>query len=151
MLAGGMPSRPIPPPLLYADTESSADALYFGRVVVPDPFIAFGARGKKHAVVSALEFGRIKSESDFDVVLPLEEWTRRARAVWPRRSIGPAEVIVLLARHYRQKRFTVPGNFPARVYQQLRNLGLGIDIAAGPLFSEREIKSRAEAAAIREG
>ena len=31
-----------PPPLLYTDTLVSADMLYFGRVEVHDPFIAFG-------------------------------------------------------------------------------------------------------------
>ena len=39
---------------------------------VPDAFIALGVRGKKYAVVSALEFGRVQRTSDFDVVLPLE-------------------------------------------------------------------------------
>ncbi len=63
-------------PLLYADSERSADALYFGRVRVPDPFIAFGARGRKFAVVSALEFGRVSRDSAFDVVLPLEDWLK---------------------------------------------------------------------------
>jgi len=61
-----------PPPLLYADSESSSDALYFGRISVPDPFIAFGLRGRRHAVVSALEFARVKGNSKFDVVHPLE-------------------------------------------------------------------------------
>src|SRR5271170_7256750 len=103
-----MPSRPVPPPLLYADTESSADALYFGRVGVPDALIAFGAKGRKYAVVSALEFGRVRRESDFDVVLPLEDALRRARANWPRRKVGVAEVILLLAKELGQKRFTVP-------------------------------------------
>jgi hypothetical protein len=41
-----VPAKNPLPPLLYADTERSADALYFGRVGVPDPFIAFGLRGK---------------------------------------------------------------------------------------------------------
>ena len=40
---------------------------------VPDPFIALGVRGRKIAVVSALEFGRVKRDSDFDTVLSLEE------------------------------------------------------------------------------
>ena len=34
------------PPLLYASTYHSADMVYFGRVEVHDPFIAFGAHGK---------------------------------------------------------------------------------------------------------
>ena len=68
-----------PPPLLYADTERSADALYFGRIGVPDPFIAFGRGGRKYAVVSALEFNRVRRDSAFDVVLPLEARLQRAR------------------------------------------------------------------------
>jgi Xaa-Pro aminopeptidase len=44
-----------PPPLLYANTQSSADMLYFGGVEVHDPFIAFGdARGRRITVQSAL-------------------------------------------------------------------------------------------------
>lgn len=52
--------RPTPSPLLYAETHSNADMLYFGRVEVHDPFIALGVRGKKISVQSALEFGRVK-------------------------------------------------------------------------------------------
>jgi Xaa-Pro aminopeptidase len=140
-----------PPPLLYADTHRSPDALYFGRVSVPDPFVAFGLRGKKHAVVSALEFGRVRKTSDFDVVLPLESYLKRARELWPQRKPGPAEVIFLLARDYKQTRFTVPEDFPSGVYEKLYELGLNLTVADGPLFPEREIKSAKEVAAIREG
>lgn len=146
-----MPGKPPPPPLLYADTERSPDALYFGRVSVPDAFIAFGLRGKKYAVVSALEFGRVKRASDFDVVLPLEAYTKHARELWPQRKVGPAEVIWLLAKEYRQTRFTVPDDFPAGIYEKLFELGLDLIPADGPLFPEREIKTPTEAAAIRDG
>ncbi len=146
-----MPRKNPPPPLLYADTERSPDALYFGKVDVPDAFVAFGLRGKKHAVVSALEFGRVKKTSDFDVVLPLEPYLKRARELWPQRPPGPAGVIYLVAKDLKQTRFTVPGDFPAGVYSQLYELGLDLEIADGQLFPAREIKSPAEAAAIREG
>ena len=144
-------ARNQPPPLLYADTERSADALYFGRVAVPDAFVAFGHRGKKYAVVSALEFGRVQKTSDFDVVLPLERYAQLARRKWPRRRPGPAEVIALLAKEYKQPRFTVPADFPAGLYDQLRRLGVRIEIAEGMLFPQREIKTAAEAEAIRAG
>ena len=140
-----------PPPLLYADTERSPDALYFGGVGVPDPFVAFGLRGKKYAVVSALEYGRVKRTSDFDVVLPLETYVKRARELWPQRTVGPAEVIFLVAKDHRQTRFTIPDDFPAGVYDKLFELGLDLEIATGALFPAREIKTPAEAAAIREG
>jgi Xaa-Pro aminopeptidase len=140
-----------PPPLLYADTERSADALYFGRISVPDPFLAFSAGGRKIAVVSALEYGRVKRDSDFDTVLALEPWAQKARAVWPKRKAGPAEVMVLLAKEYRQSRFTVPEDFPAGLFERLRELGLSLSVADGPLFAERILKTKSEAEAIRQG
>ena len=146
-----MAAKNSPPPLLYADTERSSDALYFGRVGVPDPFVAFGLRGKKYAVVSALEFGRVKKTSDFDVVLPLEVYLKRARDLWPQRRPGAAEVIFLLSKDLKQSRFTVPDDFPAGVFDKLFELGLDLEVAEGALFPEREIKTPAESAAIREG
>lgn len=139
------------PPLLYADTERSPDALYFGRVSVPDAFVAFERGGKKFAVVSALEFGRVQKTSDFDVVLPLEPYLQRARETWPQRKPGPAEVIFLVAQEHKQTRFTVPEDFPAGVFDQLYALGLDLTVADGALFPARELKTAAEAAAIREG
>jgi Xaa-Pro aminopeptidase len=118
---------------------------------VPDAFIAFGLRGKKYAVVSALEFGRVKKTSDFDVVLPLEAYLKRARELWPQRKPGAAEVIYLLSKDFKQHRFIVPDDFPAGIYDQLFELGLDLDIAEGALFPAREIKTPVEAAAIREG
>ena len=141
----------VPPPLLYADTERSADALYFGRVSVPDPFVALSAHGKKYAVVSALEFGRVKRDSAFDRVLPLEAYLAKARETWPQRKPGAAEVIFLLASELRQLSFTVPEEFPAGVYEKLFELGLDLTVAPGPLFPQREIKTPAEIAALREG
>lgn len=144
-------TKSIPPPLLYADTERSPDALYFGRVGVPDPFIAFGLRGKKYAVVSALEFGRVKKTSDFDVVLPLETYLKRAGELWPQRRPGAAEVIYLIGKDFKQSRFTVPDDFPAGIYEKLFELGLDLEVADGALFPSREIKTPAEVTAIREG
>jgi Xaa-Pro aminopeptidase len=146
-----VPARIPPPPLLYADSERSPDVLYFGRVNVPDAFIAFGLRGKKYAVVSALELGRVRKTSAFDVVLPLERYLQQARTRWPQRRPGPAEVISLVAREHKQTRFTVPDDFPAGVFEKLGRLGLKLTVADGALFPQRELKSPAEAAAIREG
>jgi Xaa-Pro aminopeptidase len=118
---------------------------------VPDPFISFRAGRHKVCVVSALEFGRVKRESDFDVVLPLEPWHEKARQRWPDRRIGPAEVILLLAAKYRIQAFTVPDDFPAGVAFKLTRYGLKLQPAGGMLFPEREIKTAAEAAAVRDG
>lgn len=146
-----MSSKNALPPLLYADTERSPDALYFGGVNVPDAFVAFGAHGKKYAVVSALEFGRVKKTSAFDVVLPLEDFLQRARKLWPQRKLSAAEIIYLAAKDCRQTRFSVPEDFPAGLYEKLLELGLDLQVAEGALFPAREIKTDVEAAAIREG
>jgi Xaa-Pro aminopeptidase len=137
--------------LLYSDTAKSADVLYFGRVEMHDPFVALGVRGRKFAVVSALEFGRVKRTSDFDAVLRLEECSERARRAWPRRAPGAGTVIALVARELKARTLTVPADFPASLYVELRGLGVRLDIAEGMLFPQRETKTAAEAQAIREG
>ena len=90
---------PVPTPaiLLYADSAQNADQLYFGRVNVPDPFISFGLGRKKYAVVSALEFGRVKRDSAFDVVLPLERYATEARKRFHARRTTAAEIIAVIA------------------------------------------------------
>lgn len=139
------------PPLLYADTATSTDQLYFSRVGVHDPFIAFGAGRKRITVQSALELGRVKKARTFDEVLALEDWRARAAKRYPRGKPGPAEIIATLAHAYRIRGFRVPDDFPVALYLKLRKLGIRLETANGPLFPEREFKTPAEAAAIREG
>lgn len=136
---------------MYDDTARSSDILYFGGVEMHDPFIAMGIKGRKIAVVSALEFGRVKRTSDFDSVLPLEACMAAAKGQWPRQKPGPAIVIALVAKQLRVGKFAVPDDFSAGLYTQLGKLGIELEIAEGMFFPEREIKSPAEAAKVREG
>jgi Xaa-Pro aminopeptidase len=138
------------PPLLYADTHASADMLYFGQVEVHDPFVAFGARGKKYTVQGALEFGRVKRTSDFDVVLSREEWLDAAKKKYGP-SAGIAELILCVAAAHGQKAFRIPDDFPAALYAKLTRGGLKLEFADGMLFPAREVKTAAEAAAIQAG
>lgn len=139
------------PPLLFADTVTSADQLYFSRVDVHDAFISFGVGRRRFSVQSALEYGRIVKARTFDTVLSLEDWRSRAAKRWPNRTPGPAETITLLAQRYRIRGFRVADDFPAALYLKLTELGVRLELANGPLFPEREVKSKSEAAAIREG
>jgi Xaa-Pro aminopeptidase len=138
------------PPLLYADTQASSDLLYFGRVEVHDAFIAFGARGKKITVQSALEFARVKKNSAFATVLSRETCLAQAKAVYGAKA-GVAEMIAVLAKEYSQRAFRIPADFPAALYVKLTALGLKLIFADGMLFPEREIKTDREAGCIREG
>ncbi len=137
--------------LLYSDTPRSADTLYFGGVEMTDPFLAFSMGGRKFAVVSALEFGRVRRTSDFDKVLALETCTEKARRAWPRRKAGPARVLAAVAGELGIRSFTVPQDFPAGLFGELRDLGIRLKVSDGPLFPEREVKSGADAERIREG
>ena len=137
--------------LLYADSAQNSDQLYFGRVSVPDPFISFTWGRKKCAVVSALEFGRVKRDSDFDLVLSLEAAAKTAKAQFPDRKTTPAEIIATLAREHSIETFVIPEDFPAGVASRLTQLGLNIEVSDGPIFPRREVKSAEEAEAIREG
>lgn len=143
-------ARPLPPPLLYADTHTSADLLYFGRVEVHDPFIAFGVGRKKITIQSSLEFGRVKRTGDFDVVLPYEDWIERARRRYGA-TAGIPEIIACAARHYGVRLFRVPATLPASLYLKLTGLGLRLVFPDGLLFPEREVKTTWEAGCIREG
>jgi len=124
--------------------------LYFGRVEVHDPFLAFGARGRKYTLQSPLEFGRVKRTSEFDVILPLEKWRERARARYGPAAAMP-EIIATVVHAHGQRAFRIPDDFPAGLYTKLVKLGLRLELAGGMLFPEREIKTPREAAAIREG
>ena len=124
--------------------------LYFGRVEVHDPFVAFGAGRRKITVQGALEFGRVKRTSGFDVILSRETWLENARARHGNKA-GIAEMIACLAREHRLRGFRVSDDFSASLYLKLRRLGVRVELAGGPLFPEREIKTPQEAAAIREG
>ena len=142
---------PTPAILLYAASAHNADMLYFGRVNVPDAFIAIAHGKKKIAIVNALEFGRVKKDSAFNTVLPLEKYLTQAREKNPGQKVGAAEVIALVAREFGIKTFVIPDDFPAGLANRLTFLDVTLEVADGPIFPAREIKTPAEAAAIREG
>jgi Xaa-Pro aminopeptidase len=137
--------------LLYADSERSSDMLYLGHFQAPDPFIALQVRGKSIAVVNSLELGRARKESSFDRVLLIDGCQAKALKLWPKRSPGVAEVIAALAAELKEKSFTIPDDFPAALAAQLSRLGIKLTFANGGLFPQRDVKSPAEAAALREG
>jgi Xaa-Pro aminopeptidase len=138
-------------PLLYAASASNADQLYFGRFFAPDPYLALGPRGQRVAVMHALEYGRALKESEYDTVLRMEEWQKKARETFRREDAGLPHVIKLLAQEYGVKRFITPSDFPAGLLLKLRALQVPVTVSDGPLFPERAIKNKEETACIREG
>lgn len=136
-------------PLLYDSTDRSADALYFGRVEVPDAFIAFGDRGKKVALLNQLEIARVRREGAFDEVLAQDEWQGRVKRSGGRGTV--AEMLRALAEERGIPRFQIGHDFPAGLAISLQALGVELELVEGMLFPEREFKDDREAQAIREG
>lgn len=137
--------------LFYADTHASRDLLYFGRFECHDPFIAFLHKGKKIAVLNALEYGRGLKESSFDEILPLEPLQAEARKLRPEVRPTPADIIALLAAKLRIRRFIVPDDFPAGLLERLRALCLDTTVSTDSLLPQREVKDAREASAVRSG
>lgn len=140
------------PALLFFDsTDRSADLYYFGRFQAPDPFVAYRSpKGKKVAVLSALEYSRGLKEGEFDRIVSLEE----VKEAVTKRLSGPtgyAEVIAEIAHLEKVDTFTVPDTFPLGLARKLGELGVRLEVAEGGLFPERLLKKKKEREAIREG
>jgi len=146
-----MPAPAEPALLFYADTHANRDLLYFGRFECHDPFIAFAHRGRKIAVLNALEYSRGLKESAFDEILRLEPLLADAAFLPPDTRPGPADVLALLAARRSIAAFVVSEDFPAGLLERLRARGLNVSVATGPVLPEREIKTAREATAVRAG
>ena len=141
---------PKPALLFFDDTLRNLDLRYFCGFEVHDPFIAVRVGRRRIGVLNALEYGRGLKESCFDEIVPLEELTAAAHEAGAE-APGPADQIAVLARRLRVNAFEVPEDFPAHLLIKLIDRDIDLTVIDGPVFPEREIKSDAEARAIREG
>lgn len=138
---------------LYAASEQSADSFYLSGVFVPDPYLAVITASGSIGIVNQLEFGRVSAQSKFSEVRLLESERVKAAEVLERSigEIGPAELMCYYAKEFGTRKVEVPADFPARYFVALQAAGLTVDIGPEPFFPARELKSDAEAKAIRMG
>lgn len=138
---------------LYASSDSSADVLYSGGVFVPDPFLTIITQTKSYAVVSRLEYTRVRAKSNYDEVMLLEEIVPKAAELLhlEREDIGPGELMCYFAQRFAVKKVQVPEDFPAAYYTVLHEAGYNIKVKEGLFFPARLKKTDAEAKAIRQG
>ena len=139
--------------VLYAASEHSADMLYLSGVFVPDPFLAFVWGRRSVAVINRLEFGRVSSQSRFDVVLSLEEAVIEAARAFdlPSARVGAVELVRYFCRLWKKDKVEIPPDFPAVYYAGLQDAGIEVSIGPSPFFPKRELKTVEEARAIRAG
>ncbi|MGJ8651773.1 MAG: M24 family metallopeptidase [Opitutaceae bacterium] len=138
---------------LYAASEQSADVYYLGGVFVPDPFLSFEVNGKSYAVVSQLEYGRVKASSHYSEVYLLADEQQKAskKLKLDTGLIGPAELMRYYAKLMKTRVVEVPADFPAIHYAQLRDAGVQVTCIEGTFFPQRAIKTEQEAQAVRQG
>lgn len=131
--------------LMVAASEGDSNMLYATRFFVPDPFIFFQHRGRKHAVMSDLELDRAKKQAQVDRVLSLSTYQKRLRRLG--RSAGIIDVLESLFRERKIRAVWVPANFPAQLADLLRKRGFAVRIRE-PFFPEREKKGGGEIRSI---
>jgi Xaa-Pro aminopeptidase len=143
------------PSLLFHAEATDPDMLYFSRFQAPDPFLAFSVDGRRVAVITAGEYGRMVKESAFDEILLLNEVRDGAakRFQLPKDKTPELHQMVLhLAELHDIPNFRVSPRFPIGLARKLREAGMTLEIAdGGGLFPERQIKTAAEVEALRKG
>lgn len=135
--------------LLYASSESDADALYATRFFCPDPFLFLRLRsGRRVMVMSDLEIDRARKQSNAHRVLSFSHYAERARE---RTGKAPqvADTVAEVLRDLKIRSVLVPSTFPAGLLDGLRRHGVRVRVADGSVFPERLHKTPDEVAHIR--
>ncbi len=127
--------------VLRGSCQTNSDIFYFTGVAVPDPFYAFTLRGKKCALVGALELGRLRNagrlDEVFDLSLLSEKFGKGIR-------LDDTGVLIHLLKKSKIKAIVVSADFPALQLEKLRGAGFDVAVSEKPLFPERDIKNNFE-------
>ena len=131
--------------VLRGSCQTDADMLYFTGVPVPDPFYAFTLRGRKCALIGALELGRLSKGGRLGEIFDLSSL---ARKYFPNGRADETAVLAKILKNSRVRGLLVPQNFPALQLERLREEGFDVAVADSPILPERDVKSARELAEI---
>ena len=135
--------------LMYACSETDANSLYATDFSCPDPFIFIRtAEGKRHLVMSDLEIGRAKKQSNAHKVHSLAAYTALAQKKF-KKTPGVVEILTTILRDFGLRSVTVPENFPLGIADGLRSNRIKINALREPFFPERIYKKPCEVDEIR--
>lgn len=134
--------------LIIAASEKDANLYYATRFLAPDPFIYTEIRGKKYLLMSDLELDRAKSEAKVDEVLSASLLAKRL--IKENIKPTPLNLIDSLYKEEKVKEVLVPGNFPFKYGEPLREKGYHLVTKEEPFFEERLYKTEEEIAKITE-
>ncbi len=141
--------------ILFHAEATDPDMLYFSRFQAFDPYLAFTVGGRRFAVITAGEYGRMAKESAFDEILLLDDVREGAARSFklPKHQQPELHQMVLhLAELHGIPAFRVGSRFPAGLAHKLREAGMTLEIADdNGLFPERQVKTAVELEALRKG
>ncbi len=135
--------------LFYANPYHDSDLAWTTRFFAADPYLAIRTKNKIIGVFNALEIQRARTESACNDVLLLNDVMEAAKKTYGDGNI--VNQIRVLAKQYRIKEFILGSTFPVGVAKEMESAKLCYTVAPESVLPEREVKSREELAAIREG
>ena len=136
---------------IYASTDRSSDAFYLSGITVPDGFLSLLIGRRKIAVVSQLEYARVKAHSKFSEVYEINALRKEVgnkMNLEPSR-IGVPEIISYFQKSVRAESVLIPYDFPSGLSHCLQSLKLPIECSDEPFLEERAVKNKSEIAHIR--
>lgn len=131
---------------LSGSMPSTTNIAYLSGFTAPDPFLFLQTKQSNYLLLSPMEKGRAEKQS--------KPGTRVVTAadlgLKGRQSIDRIAQIEALMNQAGIRLLEVPTDFPVGLYQELEEAGVEIKVQRKPLCAEREIKSSAEVARLRE-
>lgn len=118
--------------LIVADSSRNSDLLWATRFYAPDAFVFAEVDGARFMAANALEYERAKKESGCEVLL----W----EDLVPKPPVSLSALAIALLRKLEAPSCTVAPDFPAGIYQKLKDAGIEVELAQGPLFPARAVK-----------
>ena len=123
--------------------------LYATGFFVPDPFIFFEHKNRRHIVMSDLEIDRANKQAHADRVLSLSLYQKKLRKLG-KTPAGIIDIVDLIFRERGIRSLIVPANFSALLLDQLRAKGYSVQIKRDPFWPQRETKNTLEVKQITE-
>jgi Xaa-Pro aminopeptidase len=133
--------------LIVGASEHLADLYYATRFRAPDAFVFLWTAEEKILLTSNLELDRAREQAAVDRVLSHTHYEDKARATGCRQP-STNDVLQALLADLNLSKLLVPSDFPLGTADFLRTAGLSLQVAANPLFPQRQIKNEEEVKAI---
>ena len=100
---------------LYSSTEKSSDALYLSGISIPDDLLVLVIGRRRIAVVSQLEYSRVKSHSRFSEVYEMSVLKSKlaSSSQLQECAIGIPEIIASFYQSTKATSLLIPYSFPS--------------------------------------